>query len=287
MQPAAVLPRVPAPAFFAGSAVFHYLGPALAVLLFAHLDVLGVAWLRITSAAVVFAIWRRPWRLFRRLTPTMVGLGVVLAAMNSTFYLAVDRLPLSTVGAIEFLGTIMIAAAGVRSMRNSVALMLAVGGVLTLTDIRWIGEPLGFVFAFVNCALFMLYLVLGHRVAQTGGLGGIDQLGAAMIIAAIVVAPLGARVAGDAFAHPTLLLAGIGVGICSSVIPYITDQLAMSRLRRSTFALMLSILPATATIIGLIVLAQVPTIQDLVGIALVIAAVAIHDPRISGAVAQR
>jgi len=111
--------RLPPASFFLVSAVFHYLGPSLAVLLFAHVSVLGVAWLRIASAAVVFALWRRPWRLIARLSASqrwvLLGLGVVLAAMNSLFYLAVDRLPLSTVGAIEFLGVVILAAAGART----------------------------------------------------------------------------------------------------------------------------------------------------------------------------
>ena len=128
--------RVPAPAYFGVSAIFHYLGPAFAVLLFARVDALGVAWLRIASAAIVFAAWRRPWRLVRRLDPArrrvLLGLGVVLAAMNATFYLAIARLPLATVGAIEFLGTIVLAAIGVRGGRNVVALVLAVGGVVAL-----------------------------------------------------------------------------------------------------------------------------------------------------------
>jgi inner membrane transporter RhtA len=152
------------------SAVFHYLGPAFAVLLFAHVGVLGVAWLRIASAAVVFALWRRPWRLITRLDPAqrrvLLALGAVLAAMNSTFYLAIDRLPLSTVGAIEFLGVIVLAAVGMRSRRNALALALAVAGVATLTDIRretclsgsihqCVGEPIGIALAFVNCALIL------------------------------------------------------------------------------------------------------------------------------------
>ena len=99
---------LPPTSFFLTSAVFHYLGPSLAVLLFAHVDVLGVAWLRIASAAVVFAFWRRPWRLLRDASATQRWVprpwSSVLAVMNSLFYLAVDRLPLSTVGAIEFLG---------------------------------------------------------------------------------------------------------------------------------------------------------------------------------------
>ena len=275
--------RIPAPAYFGVSAIFHYLGPAFAVLLFAHVDVLGVAWLRIASAAVVFAVWRRPWRLITGLAPAqrrvLLALGLVLAAMNSVFYLAIARLPLATVGAIEFLGVIVLAAAGVRSRRNAVAVVLAVGGVATLTDIRIIGEPLGIALAFVNCALFMLYVVLGHRIANTGPdtrWRGIDQLGAAMLVAAVVALPFGIGDAAVAFGHPGWLLAGIAVGICSSVIPYVTDQLAMARLPRATFALMLALLPAAATVIGLIVLRQVPTAADLAGVGLVVAGVAVH-----------
>jgi inner membrane transporter RhtA len=277
------MPRVrkqlPATAYFGVSAVFHYLGPAFAVLLFANVGVLGVAWLRIASAALVFAVWRRPWRMVRTLTPAqrrlLLALGVVLAAMNSTFYLAIARLPLSTVGAIEFLGVIVLAAAGVRSVRNAGALVLAVAGVFTLTDVRITGEPIGIALAFANCTLFMLYVLLGHRIAGSGW--GVDQLGAAMIIAAVVATPLGIMPAAPALRHPAWLGAGIAVGICSSVIPYVADQLAMARLRRATFALMLSILPATATVIGLLVLAQVPTVAELAGVGLVIVGVAIHQ----------
>ena len=110
-------------------------------------------------------------------------------------------------------------------------------------------------------------------------MSGIDQLGAAMLIAAVVATPFGIGGAAPTFVHPTWLLWGIGVGLCSSVIPYVADQLAMARLPRATFALMLAILPATATAIGLVVLGQVPTLQDLVGIVLVAAGVALHRER--------
>ena len=253
--------------------------------------------LRIASAAVLFAAWRRPWRLIARWTGkqrwVLLALGVVLAAMNSLFYLAIDRLPLSTVSAIEFLGVVILAAVGTRTRRNLVALLLAVAGVAALTNIRIVYEPLGFVFAFANCGLFMIYVVLGHKIANTKinfgshdttstALSGIDQLGAAMLIAALVATPFGIGGATPAFVHPSWLLWGIAVGLCSSVIPYVADQLAMARVRRSTFALMLAILPATATVIGLLVLGQVPTVQDLLGIALVIAGVALHQDREQG-----
>jgi inner membrane transporter RhtA len=265
--------------FFVGSAIFHYLGPAFAVLLFAHVDVLGVAWLRIASAAVVFVFWKRPWRLFKELDAAerrvVISLGIVLASMNLCFYLAISRLPLATVGTIEFLGPIALAAAGVRTMRNLAALLLAIGGVFLLASVRIGGESAGYIFAFANCALFVLYILLGHRIAGKGGHGGVERLAIAMVVAMIVVSPIGLRSAFGALVDPKLILAGIGVGICSSVIPYICDQFAMARLSKATFALLLSLLPATACVIGIIVLRQIPSVSELMGIGAVIAGVAL------------
>jgi inner membrane transporter RhtA len=272
--------RVPPQLFFVVSAVFHYLGPAFAVLLFAQVAPLGVAWLRIASAAVIFAVWRRPWRYYRALDTAnrqiVIMLGIVLAAMNACFYVAIDRLPLGTVGAIEFLGPIGLAAAGMRTRRNFVALALAAAGVYVLTDVRIAGEPLGYVFAFANCGLFVLYVMLGHRIAGAGGSQGIDRLGVAMLIAMVAALPIGIGDAVPAFRDPLLLAAAIGVGISSSVIPYVCDQLAMARLKRASFALLLALLPATASAIGILVLRQIPSLAESVGIALVIAAVALH-----------
>jgi inner membrane transporter RhtA len=265
---------VPPYAYFVVSAVFHYLGPAFAVLLFARVDVLGVAWLRIASAALVFALWRRPWRFMR--DPLLIAWGTVLALMNVCFYTAIDRLPLGTVAAIEFLPVIGLAALGARTQRNHVALALAVPGVYLLTGVHIEAEPIGLVFAFVNAGLFAVYIVLADRVAKRPGVSGIDGLAVSMLVAAVVVTPIGGWEALPAFAAPTALLAGIGVGISSSVIPYVADQLALRRLARSTYALMISLLPATATMIGVIVLAQVPSPKEAAGVALVIAGVALH-----------
>ena len=273
---------IPPHAYFMVSAVFHYLGPAFAVLLFAEVAPLGVAWLRIASAAAVFALWRRPWRYYRRLNRdarrTVLMLGAVLALMNACFYLAIARLPLGTVGAIEFLGPIALATLGLGSARNLMALALAAAGVYLLADVRLAGEPLGFLFAFANCALFVLYIVLGHRMAADGGTAGIDRLGAAMLVAMVVALPIGIRDAVPAFLSLWLLAAGIGVGICSSVIPYVCDQLAMARLPRATFALMLALLPAMASLIGAGVLRQIPSTVEIAGIGLVIGGVVLHRP---------
>jgi inner membrane transporter RhtA len=278
--PASLAGRIPPHGYFLVSAVFHYLGPAFAVLLFAHIAPLGVAWLRIASAAVLFALWRRPWRYLRALPARelriVIALGVVLAAMNCCFYEAIARLPLGTVGAIEFLGPVGLAAAGLRTPRNVAALIAAAAGVYLLTDVRIEGALAGYLFAFANCALFVLYIVLGHRIAASGSVDGIDRLAAAMLIAAVLAFPVGIADARPALTDPLLLGAAIGVGISSSVIPYICDQLAMARLARATFALMLSLLPATASIIGLTVLHQVPSTLEVAGIMLVVAGVALH-----------
>jgi len=272
--------RVPPHVWFVVSAVFHYLGPAFAVLLFARVDALGVAWLRIASAALIFAVWRRPGRLRRAWRAAdrklIAAWGAVLAVMNSCFYLAIERLPLGTVAAIEFLPVIALAAVAARTARNALALALAVAGVYLLTDVRLVAEPLGFALAAANAVLFALYIVLGHRVAQRGEL---DGLALAMLVAAVVALPIGITDAVPAVADPVTLAAGIGVGVSSSVIPYVCDQLAMARLPRATYALMVSLLPATATVVGIVVLTQIPTPAEALGVALVVVGVAAHRAR--------
>ncbi|MDQ3067065.1 MAG: EamA family transporter, partial [Actinomycetota bacterium] len=130
--------------------------------------------------------------------------------------------------------------------------------------------------ALANAVLFAAYIVLGHRVAQGRGVSGIDGLAASMLIALVVVTPIAGWDAVGAFTDPVALAAGLGVGIASSVIPYVCDQLAMARLARSTYALLVSLLPATATVIGVVVLAQVPSAIELAGVGLVVGAVASH-----------
>jgi inner membrane transporter RhtA len=279
---AARLDRVPPHVFFVVSAIFHYLGPSFAVLLFAEVAPLGVAWLRIASAALIFAAWRKPWRAMRgagrRTFLLIAGLGVTLAIMNACFYLAIDSLPLATVASIEFVATIGVALAGVRSLRNFAALAVSILGVYALVGFSGTGDVAGLAFAALNAIFFALYIVLGHALAGDPHGSSVDRLGAAMLVALVLVAPIGFRDASVAFFSPMLLLAGIGVGVTSSVIPYICDQLAMARLPRATFALMLALLPATAAVVGALVLRQIPSPIELLGIALVAVGIAIHRP---------
>ena len=206
----------------------------------------------------------------------VAGLGLVFALMNASFYTAIDRLPLATVAAIEFIGPVALALLGVRSARNLAAVAAALAGVYLLTHARFAGSPTGVAFAFANAALFTLYIVLAHRMARRPTMGGIDGLAAAMLFAFLFVSPIGGVEAARTLADPVALAAGIGVGISSSVIPYVFDQLAMARLARESYALFVALLPATAAVIGVIILSQLPPRLDLVGIALVTLGVVLH-----------
>ena len=271
---------VPPQAWFGVSAIFHYLGPSFAVLLFPAVGVLGVAWMRIASASLIFAPLTRPWKILkdadRRTRLLLLGMGACLAIMNTSFYLALDRLPMSLVAAMEFIGSIGVALYGLRTKRNLGALILAMVGVYILIDVKWSTDPLGLFWATLNSALFVGYIVFGHKLAEEGASGGVDRLGTSMAIALIFLMPIGFVEAMKAFGSIELILAGIGVGVSSSVIPYVCDQLAMSRLPRASFALLLALLTATATIIAVIVLAQIPTLKDVMGIVLVMFGIAIH-----------
>ena len=171
VKKAGVTAKIPPHVYFFVSAIFHYLGPAFAVLLFSNVSVLGVAWFRIASAAVVFAAWRRPWRFFVGISwaqrRVLLALGIVLALMNACFYLAISRIPLGTVGAIEFLGPITLAALGARTPRNIGALLLAVGGVLAPhgCTLWWAATWLCVRF----CQLCLLYALCDTRSSHRRG----------------------------------------------------------------------------------------------------------------------
>lgn len=217
----------------------------------------------------------------------LLSLGGCLAIMNSAFYLALDRLPIALVAAIEFVGTIGIALWGLRTGRNYLAFAFATIGVALLIDVPSLlsangpsltSDLLGLFWAALNGSLFVLYIILGHKISEGGASGGVERLGAAMLVAFLFVMPIGILQALEAFGAPLLILAGIGVGVCSSVIPYVCDQFAMSRLPRSSYAFLLALLPAMATIIGVIVLRQIPGAVDVLGVVLVMVGVAVHKP---------
>lgn len=268
------------PLLFVLSSVSQYLGASLAVRAFALMPAAGVAWVRILTGAIVLSAWRRPWRHLRHqplpALLTVALFGAVLATMNLVFYLAIARLPLGTAVAIEFIGPVLVAAIALRSLRNLASFALAAAGVVTLSRVSLPGSAAGVAFALAAGVLWASYIVLAHRVARRGL--GTTGLAAAMALGVVVIAPWGLAPAASSAGHgPVLLLAAL-VGLLSSVLPYALDQILLRRMARGTYAVLLSLLPATATVLGFLLLGQVPKLPELVGIALVVAAVAVRAP---------
>ena len=162
-----------------------------------------MAWLRIATAALVFAPWTRPWRIFARADRAarllLLAFGACLAVMNCSFYLALDRLPIALVAAIEFVGTIGVALVGLRSPRNLARPCRGGHRHLAFDRRQMVDDPVGLFWAFLNGALFVCYIMLGHRIAASGAGGGIGALGAAMAIAFLLVLPIGFADALPAF----------------------------------------------------------------------------------------
>jgi inner membrane transporter RhtA len=253
-----------------------YAGAAVAVDLFARLAPSGVAWLRLVGAAVMLLAWRRPpaqaWRGRRLLVAA--GLGVITGVMNAAFYEAIARLPLGTTVALEFCGPIAVAALASRAVRDWVALAAAGVGVALIADVRWEGSPSGVLFALAAAAAWAGYIVAAKRVAQMAG--GVTGLAVGFGVATVILSPL-AIATGPAWTSPRLLLLGIGVGVLSSVVPYALDQIVLRRIGRARFAVLLALLPVTATIMGLVTLRQVPAVTECAGIVAVVLAVLLRS----------
>ncbi|MDH4170365.1 MAG: EamA family transporter [Acidimicrobiia bacterium] len=274
---AARLDVAPPETLFVLAAISQYLGAALAVAMFDYMGAAGVAWLRVVGAATVIVVARRSWR--RHWTRPQVlaaaAFGTTLALMNLCFYLAIDELPLGTVVAIEFLGPIAVAAVGTRTLRNGFALAVATGGVVLLAEVQADGTSRGLVFALLAAVFWAGYIVLGDRVAKSGT--AVDGLGVGMAIGALAIAPFGLPDLGPVADHWWLLAGGLAAGVLSNAVPYALDQVVLQRIDRARFALLLALLPATATVVGLVLLGQVPSVGEVIGIALVVMAVMLRS----------
>lgn len=268
---------IPAPMLFALGAISLYLGAACAVTLFTRIEPASVAWLRQLGAAVVLLVWRRGGRSAWRGRGLLLAavFGLVTALMNVFIYEAFARLPLGTAVALEFAGPVAVAAFGSRTRRDLAALLAVTAGVLLIADVRWAGSPAGVLFALASAACWAAYILLGKRVAAGGD--GFDSLAVGFAVATVVLAPLAAGT-GAVWTSPRLLLLGVGVGVLSTVVPYALDQVALRRVGQAGFALLLSLLPVTAAVVGLVLLRQVPTVAEAVGIALVVGGLVIRRP---------
>ena len=309
-----VLGRVPAPALFAVSGLAQYGGAALAVALFAVIPSPTVAWLRIAVAALVLLAWRRPWRArwTRVDLGTAAAFGVVLAAMNVSFYVAIDVLPLGTAVAIEFLGPVAVAAVTGRTWRERLGIVVAAVGVVLLAGVELStgGEDSvrGLVAIGIAAACWAGYILLGRRVAQgrRAGAGpgeapagsdaragadarpgsdarpapdGITSLAVGMTAGALVGAPFLAAPAAPVLTDAGLALAVVGIAVLSSVVPYAIEQVVLRRVTAATFAVLLAMLPATAAVVGAVALRQWPHGWEVVGLLCVSVAIVLTATR--------
>lgn len=273
------LAQAPAPVLFAISGTSMYVGAAMAVWLFDDATPSGVAWLRCLGAALVLLAWRRPPRAAWRGKALLLAgaFGTVTAGMNVVFYEAIARLPLGTAVALEFVGPVVVAAFGSRTRRDIAALAMVALGVVLIADVQLAGEPLGVAFALAAAAAWAGYIVLGNRVALADtGVSGFDSLAVGFAVATVVLSPL-ALGTGAVWGAPDLLALGVGVGVLSTVVPYTLDQFVLRKVGRAAFALLLALLPVTATVIGLVVLAQVPSGMEALGILAVVIGVALRS----------
>ncbi|MCK9795079.1 EamA family transporter [Isoptericola sp. 4D.3] len=270
---------MPAPLLFVVSGLTLYAGAAVAVGLFDTLGAPTVGWWRIALAAVVLLAWRRPWRRrwTRRDLVAATLFGVVLAAMNVVFYVAVDHLPLGVAVAIEFLGPVAVAAVTGRGWRERAAIVVAAAGVVLLAGVTLGTVPredavIGLTAVLAAAACWAGYIVLGKRVAGAGT--GIDGLAVGMAAGAVAFAPFFASSTATVVTDVPLLAFLLVVAVCSSVVPYVLDQVVLRRVGTASFAVMLALLPATAVVVGAVVLRQIPTWPELAGLVLVSGAIA-------------
>ena len=265
-------------ALFLLSAVAQYVGAVIAVGLFDRVEPQTVAWFRVMGAAIaLLAVSRRWWSGWTR--QQLIGVavfGVATALMNIFFYLAIDRIDLGKGVTIEFIGPIAVAAATTRTGRNALALVFAVVGVCVLGGVEVDnGNTAGLAFILIASALWAAYIVFGSKVAQDDR--GVAGLGLGLAIGTIVTTPIGAPGSGPVWATPSLLVLCLLVGVFSNAVGYGIDQFTMRRIPIRRFSLLLALLPVTAALMGWIFLDQPPSRIDLVGIALVLAGVAIQE----------
>jgi inner membrane transporter RhtA len=247
------------------------LGIALSVGLFDDVGAEGAACLRLAFAGVILLAVVRPRpQAFRRSSlAAAVALGAAIAAVTMCFMAAVDRIPLGTASALEFLGPLGVAVLRGRSAAR-IWPIVAAAGVLLLTE-PWHGalDPVGVAFALAAAVAWALYIVLSQRVGDE--IAGLQGLAVSMPVAGL----LATAVAGPSLAGtltPEILLAGLGLAILLPVIPFALEMLALRRLTVTAFGTLMSLEPAIALVIGLVVLGQVPGLAPVAGIAFVVVA---------------
>jgi inner membrane transporter RhtA len=254
------------------------LGAAIAKTLFDSLGPGGTVFLRIAFAALVLLVLVRPKLGGHDGNAYLVAglFGLALALMNFSLYLAIDRIPLGVAVTLEFVGPLGVAVAGSRRILDVLWVVLAAAGILLLAPLGAFGgmdlDPVGVAFALLAGCLWASYILLSARTGSAfpGGTG----LVIALCVGTVVMAPVGIAGAGSALLDPKLLLAGFGVAMLSSAIPFYLDLEALRKIPARIFGVLMSLEPAVAALAGLLVLGERLGIRAVVAIALVTVAAA-------------
>jgi inner membrane transporter RhtA len=261
--------RLPSPVLVLGAIASVQLGSALAKLRFDRAGPVGMVTLRLAVGALVLLAVARPrlrGRRRRELLPVL-AFGAVLAGMNTSFYEAIDRIPIGIAVTIEFSGPLAVAVAGSRRLLDGVWVVLAAAGVVLLTRGGGSLDPLGLGLAGVAGLGWACYILLSQRVGR--GFPGVEGLAPATAVAAVLVGPAGVAQAGGALADWSVLLVGLGVGLLSAAIPYSLEIEALRRLPAGVFGVLMSLEPAVGALAGLVVLGEALRSHEVVAIALV------------------
>lgn len=247
------------------------LGVAASVGFFDRIGAGGTAWLRLVWAAVIFLIVARPWRSTwtRKNLLTCAALGVVTAVMTLSFMTAVSRIPLGTASALEFLGPLTI---GVLRGKGSARLwaVAAAAGVVLMTG-PWASSAnlVGVGFALIAGLCWGAYILLTQRAGDA--VEGVQALAISMPVAALVATII---VGPSTFGRLSwsVMASGIGLALLMPVIPFTLELLALRRLQTAAFGILMSIEPAIALLIGVVLLGQVPQLTAALGVLLVASA---------------
>ena len=265
------LGAIPAPALVLLGIVSVQVGSALAKNLFDVVGSLGTVALRLFFAAVVLTLfWRPSLQLDRRTWRVVLAYGVILGLMNLSFYLSLARLPLGIAVTIEFLGPIAVALAGSRRWLDAFWAVLAAGGVVLLMEGGGDLDTLGVLLALAAGTFWGIYILLGAALGRHTTEGNGLALG--MIVAALVVVPIGVVESGTALLQPWVLIAGLGVALLSSVIPYTVDLEALRKVPPRVFGILMSLEPAMAALVGLIVLGEALHVTQWIAVLCVVVA---------------
>jgi inner membrane transporter RhtA len=231
------------------------LGSALAKHLFSSVGSFGAVALRLFFAsAVLLLFWRPSLRKDRRTWTVVLAYGIVLGSMNLCFYQSLARIPLGIAVTTEFLGPLVVALAGSRRWLDALWAVLAGGGVLLLTEGGGKLDLVGVLFALAAGTFWGLYILTGAALGRHTTEG--DGLALGMAVAALMTVPFGVADSGTALLRPWLLALGLGVALLSSVVPYSLDLEALRKIPPRVFGILMSLEPAVAALIGLIVLGE-------------------------------